>query len=69
MKLHCESSPFEALPPAHWAAFRKQVQEAGRGWGIDIEIVEGPSITDAIANFWKWNRIAEDARNATPEDA
>lgn len=69
MKLVATCTPFEALPPPIWAAFRKMVQEAGRSWGLDVEFSEGPSVTEAIANFWKANRIHENARLAQPEDA
>ena len=67
MKLLATCTPFEALPPSVWAAVRKQLENVGKTWGLDITVDENPTVTEAIANFWKWNRIAEDARSATED--
>lgn len=69
MKLLATASPFEALSPAAWTAFRKMVLHAGNTWGIAVAFEENPTVTEAIANYWAAQRIHENARLAKPEDA
>lgn len=62
MKLTIQCTPFEALPPKNWEGFRVQVQDAARAWGLHADIEEGITVTAAIANFWRMQRIYDDAR-------
>lgn len=69
MKLHCVCTPFEAMPPEVWRAFRKMVQSAASSWGLNVDFEEGPTVTAAIANFWRMNQAHEDSHLAKTEDA
>jgi hypothetical protein len=69
VKLHATCTTFEALPPPIWQALKKMIQNAGREWGVDIEVVDGPTVPEAHQRFWQLHRIQENARLAQVDDA
>lgn len=62
IKLTATASAFESLPPEHWQAFKLQVMEAGKAWGLKISITDHPSITDAQTRFWQAKAIQDGVR-------
>lgn len=62
MKLTASCTPFEALPPPIWQAFKKQVMDAARSWGLEIAISQDLTVSDAEQRFWMMTRVMDDAR-------
>ena len=54
-------TPFDAIPPVLWGAFKKAVMKTAEDWGLTVHISEHPSIQLAENNFWKAHKIHEDA--------
>jgi hypothetical protein len=69
VKLNASCTTFEALPPTVWQALKKMILNAGREWGVDIEVVDGLTVAEAHQRFWQMHRIQENARLAQTDDA
>ena len=62
MKVVATCSPFEALPPAIWQSFKRQIIEAGKDWGLQVEVSQDLTVSDAEARYWD---MLNNARLAT----
>ena len=62
MKLSASCTPFEALPPPVWQAFKRQVMEAAKTWGLEIAISQDLTVADAEQRFWMMVRVVDNAR-------
>lgn len=56
------ASPFEALPPPHWQAFKRAIKAMADNYGLQVAISEHPSVHEAQIRFWQMSRVQEDAR-------
>lgn len=62
IKLTASCTPFDAVSPAVWEAFKKAVMESAKNWGLTVHVSEDLTIQDAKQAFWNAQRVHDDAR-------
>ena len=70
IRLNASCSPFDAIPPVLWNAFKKAVLEHAKDWGLTVHFGQDDgSIAQAETRFWQMQRGHEEARLAGPQDS
>lgn len=63
IRLNASCSPFDALPPGLYDAFKQAVISTARNWGLTVHFGQDDgTIEQAKVRFWQMTRVMEDAR-------